>query len=184
MPIRQYQVVGRQTPTATNPEPQIYRMRIFAKSPVQARSRFWYFLHQYRHMKKTTGDVLSVTEIREKNPNITKVYGIHLRYNSRSGTHNMMKEYRDTTLTGAVEQMYAEMASRHRARQTSIQIRDPCIIPGPLVSKDPSQGAKRVSVLQVLNSKVKFPLPHRVSRASSKKFRSTFKASRPSTYRG
>ena len=96
----------------------------------------------------------------------------------------MMKEYRDTTLTGAVEQMYAEMASRHRARQTSIQIRDTCIIPGPLVSKDPSQGAKRVSVLQLLNSKVKFPLPHRVSRASSKKFRSTFKASRPSTYRG
>merc|ERR1719197_1246157 len=135
-------------------------------------------------MKKTTGDILSVTEIREKNPNITKVYGIHLRYNSRSGTHNMMKEYRDTTLTGAVEQMYAEMASRHRARQSSIQIRDTCIIPGPLVSKDPTQGAKRVSIIQLLNSKVKFPLPHRISRASSKKFRSTFKASRPSTYRG
>merc|ERR1719199_168489 len=28
-------------------------------------------------MKKTTGDILSVTEIREKNSNITKVYAIH-----------------------------------------------------------------------------------------------------------
>ena len=66
MPIRQYQVVGRATPTATVKEPQVYRMRIFAKTPVQARARFWYFLHQYRHMKKTTGDILSVTEITEK----------------------------------------------------------------------------------------------------------------------
>jgi large subunit ribosomal protein L18Ae len=184
MPIRQYQVVGRATPTATVKEPQVYRMRIFAKTPVQARARFWYFLHQYRHMKKTTGDILSVTEITEKNPNITKVYAIHLRYNSRSGTHNMMKEFRDTRLTGAVEQLYAEMSSRHRARATSIQIRNTAIVPGPLISKNPAQGAKRPSVVQMINSKIKFPITHRVHRGASKKLRSTFKASRPSTYRG
>jgi len=184
MPIRHYQVIGRKTPTENNPEPQIYRMKIFAKSQVQAKSRFWYFLHQYRKMKKTTGDILSVSEIVEKNPNIVNVYGIHLRYYSRSGCHNMYKEYRDLTLTGAVEQMYSEMSSRHRARKSSIQIRDTCIVPGPLVCKDdPSKGVKRVSVLQMIDSKIKFPLPHRVQRASKKKFRTTFKASRPSTYR-
>ena len=85
MPIRQYQVVGRKTPTETDADPQIYRMKIFAKSPVQAKSRFWYFMHQYRKMKKTTGDILAVNEVLEKNTNIVKTFGISLRYYSRSG---------------------------------------------------------------------------------------------------
>jgi len=34
----------------------------------------------------------------------------------------MYKEYRDITLNGAVEQMYTEMASRHRVRFPCIQI--------------------------------------------------------------
>jgi large subunit ribosomal protein L18Ae len=181
--IHHYQVTGRKTPTDNNPTPQLYRMKIFAKSPVQAKSRFWYFLHQYRKMKKTTGDILAVREIKEKNANIVNCYGITLRYYSRSGCHNMYKEFRDVTLCGAVEQLYAEMASRHRARATSVQIRDTCIVPGPLISKDPAVGVSRVSVLEMINSKIKFPLPHRVQRAPSKKFRTTFKATRPSTYR-
>ncbi len=35
-----------------------------------------------------------------------KNFGIWLRYQSRTGYHNMYKEYRDTTLNGAVEQLY------------------------------------------------------------------------------
>jgi hypothetical protein len=35
----------------------------------------------------------------------------------------MYKEYRDTTLNGAVDQMYSEMASRHRVRFPCIQVR-------------------------------------------------------------
>ena len=34
----------------------------------------------------------------------------------------MYKEYRDTTLCGAVSQMYMEMAGRHSANKESIQI--------------------------------------------------------------
>ena len=48
-------------------------------------------------------------QIFEKNPTKIKNYGIWLRYQSRTGYHNMYKEYRDTTLNGAVEQMYIEM---------------------------------------------------------------------------
>lgn len=33
-----------------------------------------------------------------------------------------LQEYRDTTLNGAVEQMYQEMGSRHRVRSPCIQI--------------------------------------------------------------
>jgi large subunit ribosomal protein L18Ae len=41
----------------------------------------------------------------EKNPNTIKNFGMWIRYDSRSGTHNMYKEYRDCTVNGAVEKM-------------------------------------------------------------------------------
>jgi large subunit ribosomal protein L18Ae len=41
----QYQVVGRLLPTDAQPEPEIYRMKIWAKDAVRARSRFWYGLY-------------------------------------------------------------------------------------------------------------------------------------------
>ena len=62
--IRQYQVIGRKTPTDKDPEPQVFRMKLFASNPVSAKSRFWYFMHQYQKMKKTTGEILSVNEVR------------------------------------------------------------------------------------------------------------------------
>ena len=34
-----------------------------------------------------------------------KVFGLVIRYQSRTGYHNMYKEYRDTSLCGAVSQM-------------------------------------------------------------------------------
>ena len=80
-----YQVIGRKAPTAAEPDPPVYRMKLFAPNEVLARSRFWYYMHQYRKMKKTTGDILRVNEITEKNANIVKVYGITLRYYSRTG---------------------------------------------------------------------------------------------------
>jgi large subunit ribosomal protein L18Ae len=43
-------------------------MRIFATDPVVAKSRFWYFLRQLRKFKKTTGEIVSVQEIKEKKP--------------------------------------------------------------------------------------------------------------------
>ena len=44
MTISEYQVVGRHLPTDADPNPKIYRMRIFALNEVVAKSRFWYFL--------------------------------------------------------------------------------------------------------------------------------------------
>lgn len=85
----------------------------------------------------------------DKSPTKIKNVGIWLRYDSRSGTHNMYREYRDLTIAGAVTQcckyprkhVYKifnftflidapyllaspdrDMGARHRARPTSIQI--------------------------------------------------------------
>jgi len=176
MPIHQYQIVGRKEPTASDPNPQLFRMQIFAKNKVNAKSRFWYFLHQYKKMKKTTGEILSVNEIFEKNNRIAKNYGIWLRYNSRSGTHNMYKEYRALTLTDAVDQMYSEMASRHRARYASIQIIRNAIIPAAELRRNIN--------MQFAKSGVRFPLAHRIPRDSHRKFKKVFTRNRPTTFMG
>ena len=191
MPFKQFHVVGRKLPTEADPSPQVYRMRIFAKNTVQAKSRFWYFLHQMHKLKRSTGEILAVNEITEKNSRIVKNYGVTIRYNSRSGTHNMYKEYRDVTVCGAVEQMYNELAGRHRARFGSIHIVDVSEVPAgikALKKYNPDDGAEapmsvsRPSVKQMIDSKIKFPLTHRIPRASEKKFQTVFKANRPTTY--
>lgn len=116
----------------------------------------------------------NLLQIFEKNPTKIKNYGIWLRYQSRTGYHNMYKEYRDTTLNGAVEQMYTEMASRHRVRSPCIQIIKTATIPAKL--------CKRESTKQFHNSKIKFPLVFRKVRPPSRKLRTTYKATRPNLF--
>ncbi|KAJ6396697.1 hypothetical protein OIU77_021678 [Salix suchowensis] len=167
--FHQYQVVGRALPTESDDHPKIYRMKLWATNEVRAKSKFWYFLRKLKKVKKSNGQVLAINEnyakafneeevasvkffelIFEKSPTKIKNYGIWLRYQSRTGYHNMYKEYRDTTLNGAVEQMYTEMASRHRVRFPCIQIIKTATIPAKL--------CKRESTKQFHNSKIKFPL--------------------------
>ena len=52
-----------------------------------------------------------------------KNFGIWIRYDSRSGTHNMYKEFRELTRADAVKSLYQDMAARHRARFRSIHVR-------------------------------------------------------------
>ena len=98
-------------------------MTIFAPNETVAKSRFWYFLRGLRKVKKATGEIVSVKTIQEKHPQKVKNFGIWLRYDSRSGTHNMYKEYREMSRTDAAEALYSDMAARHRARFRSIHVR-------------------------------------------------------------
>ncbi|KAK5785715.1 hypothetical protein PVK06_040325 [Gossypium arboreum] len=66
-------------------------------------------------------------------------YGIWLYYLSHTSYHNMYKEYHDTTLNGAFEQMYTEMASRHRVRFPCILIIKIATIPAKLCKRDSTQ---------------------------------------------
>jgi len=177
--MRQYQVVGRRAATEDNTNPEAYRMIIFAPNAVIAKSKFWYYMHQFRKMKKTTGEILDCVEIREKDVGFVKNYGIWLRYSSRSGTHNMYREFRDVKLTGAVSQLYDEMAGRHRCRPRSIQI----IRTGVIANED----LKRPNGMQYAQTNVKFPLPHRVTsgkRGQKALSSRTFTTVRPTTFFG
>ncbi len=51
-----------------------------------------------------------------------KNFGVWLRYDSRSGTHNMYREMREMSRGAAVDKLYQDMASKHRARFRSIQV--------------------------------------------------------------
>ncbi len=105
MGVHQYEIVGRHKPTEKDTTPKVYRMKLFADNSVVARSRFWYYMSLMKKVKRANGEIVSVKEIYEKSPQHVKNFGMWLRYDSRSGTHNMYKEYRDLTLTGAVAQM-------------------------------------------------------------------------------
>ncbi len=39
--FHQYQVVGRHLPTEKEPNPTLYRMKLWATDPVRAKSKFW-----------------------------------------------------------------------------------------------------------------------------------------------
>ncbi|KAF8485682.1 ribosomal L18ae/LX protein domain-containing protein [Gautieria morchelliformis] len=170
MGLQEYQVLGRHLPTAQEPNPKLYRMRIFAKNEVVAKSRFWYFLRQLKKVKKANGEIVGVNVIHEKRPLRPKNFGIWLRYDSRSGTHNMYKEYRELTRADAVRSMYQDMAARHRARFRSVHILR-------VVEIEKAADVRRPYIKQLLTPGLRFPLPHRVAKAKS-----TFVAHRPSTF--
>ena len=130
-------------------------------------------------------------QIRERNTQTVKNYGISIKYNSRSGTHNMYKEYRATSLCSAVEAMYADLAGLHRARFRSIHIVDTFVVPSgkkamnkynPEVDGDvPPPHVVRLPIKQLLKSHLKFPVTKAIPRPSSKDVRSVFVAKRPAT---
>ncbi|KAL1971848.1 hypothetical protein VTN31DRAFT_1936 [Thermomyces dupontii] len=147
-------------------------MRIFAPNPVVAKSRFWYFMMKLKKIKKSNGEIVNISVIREKRPLKIKNFGIWLRYDSRSGTHNMYKEFRELTRADAVEALYQDMAARHRARFGSIHIIR-------VVEIDNKENIRRPYIRQLVTKDLKFPLPHRVAKQPGKK---VFAYSRPSTF--
>ena len=176
MKTRQYLVMGRKLPTEADPNPKVYAIRLFARNDVIAKSKFWYHLRRQLKTKSAQGQILSVNEIFERRPNHVKTFGIVLRYQSRTGIHNMYKEYRDISLNGAVSQMHMEMSGNHRASADTISI----IRTAVLESKD---DIRRPKSHLFRENGLRFPIIKTVTRASHRRYRSVFKATRPRTFR-
>ena len=102
---------------------------------------------RYVH-KIVLSSIYCAPQVPDARPTKVKNIGIWLRYDSRSGTHNMYREYRDLTVAGAVTQCCAcgvhvwgcvvslalspadrDMGARHRARASSIQIMKVEVVP-------------------------------------------------------
>merc|ERR1740139_673194 len=67
-----FQVVGRFVPNQKygedDPQCKVYRMKIFAKNKVVARSRFWYFMGRLCRVKKANGQIVSVNQASRARP--------------------------------------------------------------------------------------------------------------------
>merc|ERR1719252_128006 len=87
--VKQFEIVGRAAPTQKLPVPPIFKMKVFAKNQVIARSKFWYFMKKINKAKRSGGQILRQTELFEKSPTKVTTYGVWLRYESRTDTHNM-----------------------------------------------------------------------------------------------
>ncbi|CAI2379934.1 unnamed protein product [Moneuplotes crassus] len=173
MSIKQFLIAGRKLPSKNEPNPQIYKMRVFAKNSVLAKSKFWYFLKKQRRIKKANGEILAVSEIFEKNPTSVRNYGIVVRYRSRTGIHNMYKEYRDVSVCGAVSQMYMEMSGRHRAVHDTIHVVKTVVV-------ETSELRRQKTIVNASNKAV-FPKTKLTYRASTPGEKSLFLAKRPNT---
>jgi large subunit ribosomal protein L18Ae len=152
--LQEYEVIGRHLPTEADPTPALYRMTIFAPNETVAKSRYWYFLRGLKKVKKATGEIVSVKTLHEKHPLKVKNFGVWIRYDSRSGTHNMYKEYRELSRTDAIESLYSDMAARHRARFRSIHVLR-------VVELEKTEDIKRPYIRQLTQKNLSFPLPHR-----------------------
>ena len=172
--LKQFYIVGRKLPSDKCAEPTLYRLRIFAPNEVLARSKYWYHMKRQHKVRRIQGEIVSTSEINEKKATSLKNYGIFLRYDTRTHTVNMYKEYRDTSLCGAVSQMYMEMSGRHSARSETIQI----IRTSRLEDKD----LKRAANIQIADKKVAFPKLRTVKRAPTKNMQTLFKADRPTLF--
>jgi large subunit ribosomal protein L18Ae len=61
--IKQYVIVGRKKPTTLDPEPKIFKTKLFASNVVVAKSRFFYFLGNLKRVKRSNGEILSIQEV-------------------------------------------------------------------------------------------------------------------------
>lgn len=149
-------------------------MKLFSTNAVKARSLFWYHMARLNKIKRANGEIVQQQRLYERNPNHVKNFGFWIRYDSRSNTVNMYKEYRDLTLVAAVQKMYADLASKHRARKSSIVI----LRTAELKNAE----CKRPNTQQFHTPKLRFRLLHRLPRPSDKSHRALFKRKAPSTF--
>ena len=176
MKIYQYLVTGRRIPTEKHPNEDIISIRVFAPNPVVAKSKFWFQTRRLNKLKRAQGEILSVSEIHEKSKRTVKTYAIVLRYQSRTAIHNMYREVRDVSLNGAISQIHMEMSGKHQARHDTIQI-----LKTSVISK--SDDVRRAGTAPYLDSGIKFPIVKTIPRSSERRFRTNFKAKRPTTVR-
>ena len=171
---RCFLIYGRALPTEKCPQPQVVCTRIYAANAVLARSKFWKLNLTKFGLRKSKGELLRVQEVFESGRTIAKNFGIFLKYRSTVGVHNVFKEYRDTTINGAINQMYDEMGGNHRISRERIDI-----ISVSELAKEQLRERKPRALIFADAKAVKYPLWKRTARPTNPKFRATFHTSRP-----
>ena len=176
MKIRQFLVYGRKLETESNPKPEVVVARVFGKNEEFAISQFWKINRTQMKMKKATGEVLKVQELFETNTKTVKNYGIFFKYQSRVAVQNVFKEFRDVSLNGAINQLYNEMAGRHKVSKEKVFIIKTC----ELGMKQIRKRFPRCAVY-ANSCKIRYPLFKRGDKNLAKRYRKVIAPTRPVT---
>merc|ERR1712224_219327 len=171
---RQFEIIGRLHPHKHSQSPILYRMKIWASDSLRARSKFWFFLRKLQRIRKTKGHVVYCQAIFERKPAVAKFFGLWANFASRTGNHSTFKEYRDLLLNGAVEQLYTDIASRHKTPTESIQIIKTVVVA--------HENCKSNNALSYQDKKIRVPLFSKTLRASRKQYKNVFKHKRPAFF--
>eukprot|EP01061_Rhynchopus_euleeides_P036228 TRINITY_DN6109_c0_g1_i1.p2 TRINITY_DN6109_c0_g1~~TRINITY_DN6109_c0_g1_i1.p2 ORF type:complete len:210 (+),score=85.55 TRINITY_DN6109_c0_g1_i1:76-630(+) len=171
--LRHYEVVGRKKPSEQEPTPKLFRHTCFAPNYVVAKTKFWKFMREYHKVKRANGEVFGVRELKEKRPNVVKNMAVQLRWYSRTGPVNSSKEFRDTHLARGVSRIFNEMAGQHRASFSNIQV--------IRTLEKPAAQVVNANLKQFHNSKIAYPLLHRVRKPKKAK-RAVLVAKAPHTF--
>merc|ERR1719445_2419379 len=111
--------------------------------------------------KKASGQILAVHRINDPEPLRVKNFGFWLKYQSRTGIHNMYREYRALTVNVAAQKLFDDMAGRHKAKAANIHIID--------VREISDHQVKRDKIKQFLAPDLKFKNPWKVPRAPTRR---------------
>ena len=132
-------------------------------------------LHKF---KASTGEIIKVQRITERNTVTAKNYGIYFRYRTRTGQVNSFKEFRAESLEGAISELYCEMGSKQKVTKESISIIKVCRLKWEdmVVRNQRALRFKNSAALQLGHWRKRF-------RAESKQFRSHFRAKRPTIFK-
>uniref|UniRef100_A0A8C2QQT8 60S ribosomal protein L18a n=1 Tax=Capra hircus TaxID=9925 RepID=A0A8C2QQT8_CAPHI len=156
--LREHKVVGRCLLTPKCRMLPFYGMRIFVPNHVVLKK-----------MKKSSREIVCCGQVFEKSPLQVKNFGIWLRYDSRSGTHNMYRQNRALTTAGAGPA--PRHGHWHRARAHSIQI--------VKAEEMAASKCRQPAVKQFQDSKIRFPLLHQ---ALCRQHKPCFATKRPNTF--
>ena len=171
---RQFLIYGRALPTDAVPTPKICVAKVFAKNEAFARSHFWKLNLRDHKLKKSRGEILKIQEIHERGNTVAKNFGIFLKYRSRTGIHNIFKEFRDVSLNGAVNQMYNEMGGNYKVDAEKVQV-----INTVELQKEQLK-LRNPRCLQWVNTdKIAYPIWRKTIRKTNTKYNSSFASKRP-----
>lgn len=126
--LKEYLIQGCAIPTEKIPVPNIYKMTVFEKNEVCARSTFTKMLKRKYKLKEIL--ILKIIEETKKESEL-KIYGIKCILTTQNRKINMYKEFKGINKAGVVEDLYNDLGGRHSAKRRNVHVVSVVIVDEP-----------------------------------------------------
>lgn len=144
--MKEFEICARHKDFVDGP---IYKMAVFAKNDVVAKSRLFRVLSKTQKVKRASAEVVSVKELVDDRMLLARSYGVWIRVYSNNNPKNMYKEFRETSRARAAAACFAEMERLYKLSYFEVDIVQ--------MAELTEETAKREEIKQYMNKDVKFP---------------------------